>query len=187
LVGVVFLRTPTYNYLMENNQPKKQSLVTKIVFIIFIIAVVFIIIRGSHGKRDAVQIGQSTPQETSNTQKPMEEKVTTLQSVTKKEGTGAVAQSGNTVEMNYTGRLENGQVFDSNTDPAFHHVEPFQFVLGAGQVIKGWDQGIVGMKVGEKRTLTIPSSLAYGHQGIPGAIPPDATLIFDVELTKIVK
>ncbi len=95
------------------------------------------------------------------------------------------AKAGDTVSMNYTGRLEGGTVFDSNVDPKFRHVEPFVFKLGAGQVIAGWDKGIVGMKVGEKKTLTIPPQDAYGARGVPGAIPPNATLIFEVELLKI--
>lgn len=95
------------------------------------------------------------------------------------------AKAGDVVSMNYTGRLENGTVFDSNVDPKFNHVEPFKFTLGAGQVIAGWDKGIVGMKVGEKKTLTIPPEDAYGASGAGNLIPPNATLIFDVELLKI--
>jgi FKBP-type peptidyl-prolyl cis-trans isomerase len=95
------------------------------------------------------------------------------------------AKAGDTVSMNYTGRLQDGTVFDSNVDPKFGHVQPFVFTLGAGQVIPGWDKGIVGMKVGEKKTLTIPPADAYGATGVPGAIPPNSTLIFDVELTGI--
>lgn len=96
-----------------------------------------------------------------------------------------VAKAGDVVSMNYTGRLEDGTVFDSNVDPKFNHVEPFTFNLGGGQVIAGWDKGIVGMKVGEKKTLTIAPEDGYGAGGIPGVIPPNATLIFDVELLKI--
>ncbi|MEK7539198.1 MAG: FKBP-type peptidyl-prolyl cis-trans isomerase [Patescibacteria group bacterium] len=98
-----------------------------------------------------------------------------------------VAKIGDQVSMNYTGRLQNGTVFDSNIDPKFKHVEPFVFTLGAGQVIPGWDKGIVGMKVGEKKTLTIAPSDAYGANGVPGVIPPNSTLIFDVELVSINK
>jgi FKBP-type peptidyl-prolyl cis-trans isomerase len=101
-------------------------------------------------------------------------------------GEGEVAKAGDTVSMNYTGRLENGTVFDSNVDPKFNHVQPFDFTLGAGQVITGWDKGIVGMKVGEKKTLTIPPEDGYGANG-QGPIPPNATLIFDVELLAIKK
>jgi FKBP-type peptidyl-prolyl cis-trans isomerase len=101
-------------------------------------------------------------------------------------GEGEVAKAGDVVSMNYTGRLENGTVFDSNVDPKFNHVQPFEFTLGAGQVISGWDKGIVGMKVGEKKTLTIPPEDGYGASG-QGPIPPNATLIFDVELLAIKK
>ena len=99
--------------------------------------------------------------------------------------TSAAAQTGDTVSVNYTGKLADGTVFDSNVDPKFNHVTPFIFTLGAGQVIPGWDKGIVGMTVGEKKTLVIPPSDAYGANGIPGTIPPNATLTFDVELLAI--
>ena len=98
---------------------------------------------------------------------------------------GEVAKAGDVVSMNYTGRLENGTVFDSNVDPKFNHVEPFVFQLGSGQVIQGWDKGIVGMRVGEKKTLTILPEDAYGAEGRPPVIPPNSTLIFDVELLKV--
>ena len=98
-----------------------------------------------------------------------------------------IAKAGDVVEMNYTGQLEDGTVFDSNVDPKFNHVQPFEFNLGVGQVIPGWDKGIAGMKVGEKKHLVIPPEDAYGANGIPGAIPPNATLIFDVELLAIKK
>jgi|GEM_PF-547695 FKBP-type peptidyl-prolyl cis-trans isomerase len=100
------------------------------------------------------------------------------------EGTGAEAKAGNSVSMNYTGKFESGEAFDSNVDPKFGHVQPFVFTIGAGMVIKGWDEGIAGMKVGEKRTLVIPYTLAYGENGY-GPIPPKATLIFDVELVSV--
>jgi FKBP-type peptidyl-prolyl cis-trans isomerase len=95
-------------------------------------------------------------------------------------GTGAEAKAGDTVFVHYTGTLTNGEIFDSSIPRG----EPFSFQLGAGQVIQGWDIGIQGMKVGGKRTLVIPSSLAYGEQGI-GPIPPNATLKFDVELLDV--
>ena len=98
---------------------------------------------------------------------------------------GQVAKVGDTVSMNYTGRLENGTVFDSNVDPKFGHVQPLVFTLGAGQMIPGFDKGVVGMKVGEKKTLVIPPADAYGATGAGGVIPPNATLTFDVELLGI--
>ena len=101
-----------------------------------------------------------------------------------KEGTGAVAKSGDTVEMNYTGKLVDGTAFDSNVDPKFKHVEPFVFTIGAGQVIKGWDVGVAGMKVGEKRKLELAPEFAYGERG-QGPIPPNSTLVFEVELLGI--
>ena len=94
-------------------------------------------------------------------------------------GTGLVAQAGKTVTVNYTGWLTNGTKFDSSLD----HGTPFQFTLGQGEVIKGWDEGVVGMKIGGKRRLLIPSALAYGAQSVGGGlIPPNADLIFEVEL-----
>jgi FKBP-type peptidyl-prolyl cis-trans isomerase len=95
-----------------------------------------------------------------------------------KVGTGAVAQSGQHVKVDYTGWLTNGKKFDSSVDAG----RPFEFVLGASQVIKGWDEGVAGMKVGGKRQLRIPPDLAYGSKGYPGVIPANSTLIFDVEL-----
>ncbi|MFK7987187.1 MAG: FKBP-type peptidyl-prolyl cis-trans isomerase [Sandaracinaceae bacterium] len=96
-------------------------------------------------------------------------------------GGGAEAVSGNRVEVHYTGCLTDGTKFDSSLDRG----QPFGFQLGAGQVIKGWDQGVAGMKVGGKRKLTIPPELAYGERGFPGAIPPNSTLVFDVELVAV--
>ena len=97
------------------------------------------------------------------------------------EGEGIEAKNGDTVSVHYTGYLTNGQVFDSSIGRG----QPIEFVLGIGGVIKGWDQGVLGMKVGEKRKLSIPSDLGYGSAGAGGSIPPDATLIFEVEMIKI--
>lgn len=96
-------------------------------------------------------------------------------------GDGKEAKEGNTVTVNYTGKLENGTKFDSSYD----RNQPFSFTLGAGQVIEGWEKGILGMKVNGERKLVIPSQMAYGKQGIPNVIPPNATLIFEVQLLEV--
>jgi hypothetical protein len=100
---------------------------------------------------------------------------------TLKEGTGPVCKAGQEVSMHYVGTLENGQVFDSSRTKS----TPFKFTVGAGKVIKGWDEAVPGMKVGEKRKLHIPASAAYGAQGSPPAIPPNAPLNFEVELMDV--
>ena len=100
-----------------------------------------------------------------------------LSVTTTAQGKGPGAKNGDKVRVHYTGTLQNGTKFDSSRD----RDKPFDFVLGQGQVIKGWDQGILGMKVGEKRKLVIPPGMAYGAQGRP-SIPPNSTLLFDVEL-----
>lgn len=114
--------------------------------------------------------------------------ITALQTTDLKEGTGAVATAGRPVSVHYTGWLysetgtdNKGTKFDSSVDRG----QPFQFGLGAGQVIPGWDQGVAGMKVGGQRRLVIPPALGYGSRGAGGVIPPNATLVFDVELLDV--
>lgn len=114
----------------------------------------------------------STPQATSSSDFKIEDL---------KVGSGTEAVSGKTVAVNYVGTLLNGTKFDSSYD----RNQSFTFNLGAGQVIKGWDQGVVGMKVGGKRKLTIPPQLGYGEAGAPPVIPGNATLIFEVELLRV--
>ena len=111
-----------------------------------------------------------------NIQEIQDMKIETL-----KEGNGSEAKNGDTISVHYMGILENGTKFDSSIDRG----TPFSFTLGTGQVIQGWDLGVLGMRVGERRKLTIPSELAYGSAGVPGAIPPNATLVFEVELLSI--
>jgi len=98
-----------------------------------------------------------------------------------RQGSGTEAKSGNRVTVHYTGTLTNGKKFDSSHD----HGEPFAFKLGAGQVIRGWDDGVAGMKIGGLRKLTIPPHLAYGVRGSPPVIPGNATLVFEVELLEV--
>lgn len=127
---------------------------------------------------NTADIQSQTAQQQNQTAKPMENK---LISEDIKAGTGAEAKIGNTVSVQYTGTLLNGTKFDSSYDRG----QPFSFVLGAGQVIQGWDQGVVGMKVGGKRKLTIPPSLAYGDRTVSPLIPANSTLVFEIELLGI--
>ncbi len=103
------------------------------------------------------------------------------------EGSGESIAPGSNVNMNYTGKLLNGTIFDSNVDPNFKHVQPFVFPVGMGRVIKGWDEGVLLLKKGAKATFYIPSGLAYGAQGAGPNIPPNSPLIFDVEVVNIEK
>ena len=112
------------------------------------------------------------------------EPITQLMIKDEVEGTGATAAAGDTITVNYIGALTDGTVFDASAN---HGTTGFTFNLGAGQVIKGWDQGIVGMKVGGKRTLAIPAALAYGDQAVGGVIPANSDLIFQVELLNVQK
>lgn len=138
--------------------------------------------------------GDTTAQEANQTTQTTEGKaamtapITELQKIDTKVGDGREAEIGFNVSVHYTGWLydpavedKKGQKFDSSVDRG----QPFEFSLGAGQVIQGWDQGVQGMKIGGKRTLIIPPELGYGARGAGGVIPPNATLVFDVELLDV--
>ena len=123
-----------------------------------------------------------------NYNEPLMDNITSLQITDAKVGSGAEAKAGSTIVVHYTGWLydgtkpdKHGRKFDSSRD----RNDPFRFRLGGGQVIQGWDQGFAGMKVGGQRTLVIPSALGYGARGAGGTIPPNATLVFDVELLDV--
>jgi len=126
------------------------------------------------------QINEQTNQQSMDTSNQSSAETSELKIETLKEGTGAAAKAGDTISVHYTGTFLDGKKFDSSLDRG----TPFEFTLGGGQVIQGWDQGLVGMKVGEQRKLTIPYQLGYGENGY-GSIPAKATLIFEVELLAI--
>lgn len=179
--------------MMKEN--KRNMTLSIIIFIIAVVVIAFIIINKKTNAPTGLESGEinkdgeslgdgiSMENKTTKSTAPVKNLTTTIL----KEGSGQAAKSGDTVIVNYTGRLANGTVFDSNVDPKFGHVEPFAFTLGVGQVIKGWDEGVVGMKIGEKRNLLIAPAYGYGARGAGAAIPPNATLSFDVELVEIKK
>jgi FKBP-type peptidyl-prolyl cis-trans isomerase len=156
-----------------------------ILFIVSIAVVIFLLVYlpSKSSKEPVANISENTQ----NT--PMQDSTPNpnvkIETVDQKVGAGDLAVSGKKVTVNYTGKLTDGTTFDSNVDPKFNHVEPFSFNLGAGEVIKGWDLGVSGMKVGGKRKLTIPPDFGYGASGAGSVIPPNATLIFEVELLKV--
>ena len=166
---------------------------------IFIVIVFIGVVIGSWLKKtpQVENVNQSVPEEQVVENKDLPEqattpadtgkkinKVTTIQGMkieTTKEGTGVEIKNGQTAVVHYTGKLTDGTTFDSSKTRG----TPFEFPLGAGMVIKGWDMGVLGMKVGETRMLTIPADLGYGERGAGGVIPPNATLVFEVELLGI--
>jgi len=190
---------------MENEKKSNKEIINNLILIIVAVVVLsgafYFLTNVLKNNNEVKKENTNTEQNSGNTnneeQKPVEQKNTTtennknnneqkvdqLKIETIKEGTGTtVTKAGDIISVHYTGTLTNGTKFDSSLDRG----TPFEFHLGAGQVIKGWDQGLLGMKVGEKRKLTIPSNMAYGEAGAGGGlIPPNATLIFEVELLAI--
>jgi len=157
-----------------------KTLITYLIIACIIVPIFFVLIV-KENKQEKNETFELTYIDQNNNTKNMgneELKIEVLQ-----EGTGKEAENGDNVSVHYVGTLEDGTKFDSSIDRG----EPFSFDLGASRVIKGWDLGVLGMKIGEKRKLTIPSDLAYGNDGIPNVIPPKATLIFEVELLNINK
>ena len=153
------------------------SVIVSFIIVVCVIGLVIYILMNQKEKVDSLEeININATTETSNTIQNQMEKTTN--SLAKE------AKNGDILVMNYTGRLTNGIVFDSNVDPKFGHIEPFKFTLGTGQVIKGWDEGLLGMKIGEKKTLTIPPEKGYGARAV-SSIPANSILVFDVELVGI--
>lgn len=159
----------------------KFSWKTILQYLVFIAAITYGIVYVLNYKAKPIQtqkevVAESSPVVENNTMQNNEAQGLKIEDLVV--GTGAEATNGKLISVHYTGTLTNGTKFDSSKD----RNEPFEFTLGAGQVIQGWDLGFSGMKVGGKRKLTIPAELGYGAQGAGGVIPPNATLIFEVEL-----
>ena len=161
---------------MQNNKERGLSTIWILVIVGVVIVGGFIFFSSQQPKEEQ-QVVAEKPQEDAD------EKTTPrgLQIEDMKVGEGAEVKSGDQVTVHYVGTFEDGTVFDSSRAKD----TPFTFRLGAGRVIQGWDEGVLGMKVGGVRNLVIPPDLAYGVQGIPGAIPPNSTLFFEVELLQI--
>lgn len=161
------------------NQKENIGVIVSFILVICVIGLTVFLLMNRKDKENPLE-GITVNQEQKNDDtKAKEEPINTSQNKMDK-----VSKSGDVLVMNYTGRFTDGKVFDSNVDPKFNHVQPFEFTLGAGMVIKGWDEGLVGMKVGEKKTLTVPPEKGYGPNDYNG-IPGNSTLIFDVELVAI--
>jgi FKBP-type peptidyl-prolyl cis-trans isomerase len=164
----------------------EKNILLIIIAIVAIVGFYFLLQNSQNNESENQEINSSENNEQQETNSEEENEVKNenqkLEIEVLKEGTGEEAKNNDKVTVHYTGTLENGIKFDSSLDRG----KPFVFTLGIGDVIKGWDQGVLGMKVEEKRKLTIPSKLGYGTRGI-GLIPPNATLIFEVELLEVGK
>lgn len=158
------------------NQKENIGVIVSLLIVVGIIGLVIYILM-NHSKNISPEVIKEN--QTENQTKEVKEVITPAKNKMEK-----ISKNGDVLIMNYTGRLTNGTVFDSNVIPSFNHVEPFKFTLGAGQVIKGWDEGLLGMKIGEKKTLTIPPEKGYGSRAV-STIPANSTLIFEVELVGI--
>lgn len=157
-----------------------------IIILVLILVVAGLFIKSMLNKNDNEQVNNSpTPTASPVAQESPGQVVTTPNGLKIQDtviGSGDLAERGRYITVHYTGTLENGTKFDSSVDRG----QPFSFVLGAGEVIQGWEQGFEGMRVGGKRKLIIPAALAYGSRGAGNIIPPNATLYFDVELLSVV-
>ena len=162
--------------LINNKKMENKKLIVVVGILVLIIGVL-LLMNNNKDDQSKVKEDEVIKEDNQSNQETMELKIEVLQ-----EGIGdVVTKKGDTISVHYTGTLEDGSKFDSSVD----RNDPFSFTIGAGQVIQGWEQGTLDMKVGEKRKLTIPAELGYGAAGAPGAIPPNATIMFDIELIGI--
>jgi len=157
----------------------KKLVISIIILIVVIVGIYFI---AQNNKNSGAALSQSLAQEQQKSEaNPTSYDIQGMKIEVLKEGSGEAAKSGDLVTVNYVGTLTNGTKFDSSLD----RNQPFQFTLGQNRVIQGWELGVAGMKVGEKRKLTIPPELGYGAQGAGSVIPPNATLIFEIDMLSI--
>lgn len=156
-------------------EDKKSALPVIIILVILVIGGLYFFTNTSENKSETTDKNSAVETKIMNPTQSDEKNELVIEDLVV--GTGPEATAGKTVTVNYSGTLTNGEKFDSSYDRG----QPFTFSLGAGDVIKGWDQGVAGMKVGGKRKLTIPSNLGYGSRDM-GVIPPNSTLVFEVEL-----
>lgn len=158
----------------------KTSIIILVIILILIAVAVYFLVRPESGVSKS-QASLQGAQQNQNQQTPASYDIQGMKVETLTQGSGNAAKSGDTVTVNYVGTLQDGTKFDSSIDRG----QPFEFTLGQNSVIQGWELGVVGMKVGEKRRLTIPPELGYGSRGAGGIIPPNATLIFEIDLLGI--